>query len=129
MFLLVSCLKGEENCETLQCPICCIVTELGEEVCVDDHLLCKADLTHDFDKLLYAILIIILIFSCFPLLALMIEIAILRKIKPLKISCCEAAIKGCFFVHFLRKKQKLRKKNKIFISVVDIKTQDSLPIN
>jgi len=97
-----------ETCEELNCSVCCMASSSGD-YCTDDRLICFLKSSTDFTKLSIAIIIICSFLIGLPILLLLFEFLILRRINCLKMSVCEIIISGVCFCKFL-KKRKLPKK-------------------
>ena len=115
LLLSLTPLTHTKTCEELNCPICCIVTNDVAQ-CSDQVLNCQLKINTDFTKLMNFMLIIFSFLLGIPLILVIFDFLILRRIGVFRLSICEMLINGlclCICIRNLNRKRRNKKINRL----------------
>lgn len=91
IYVLTSLVVGlglQSTCNELQCEVCCI-GRYEASYCTDDKLICILQTSTDFTILMYSIIIVFGFLIGLPVLLLVFEFVVLRRIGCIKMSLCK----------------------------------------
>ena len=95
---------SSQTCQELDCPICC-VEDSSSSYCSTDTLTCQLDPDTDYGLLIKTVIIIAGFLIGIPILLVILEFLVLKRIACLKMSVCEILVNGICLCKCFRKKK------------------------
>ena len=92
------------TCIQLNCPVCCVEDSSGN-YCSTDTLTCQLDTAASYSMLIKTVIIIAGFLIGIPIVLLVLELLVLKRIACLKMSVCEIIVNGLCLCQCLRKKR------------------------
>ena len=96
--------ESDSTCKALNCPVCCVEGDSGN-YCSTDTLTCQLDTAASYSMLIKTVIIIAGFLVGIPIMLLVLELLVLKRIACLKMSVCEIIVNGLCLCQCLRKKR------------------------
>ena len=104
ILILLRTHAGAKTCKELDCSVCCVSDSSGN-YCSTDTLTCLLDPSTNYDLLIKTVIIIVAFLIGIPVMLLVLEFLVLRRIACLKMSVCEIIVNGLCLCTCFRKRR------------------------